>query len=154
MSRGIILILPYISRRAGVLDPNLMNNPYCRYPLHWNLSILLTLRNSPSPPPSVHPFSELVLQRLNEIDILNTPGTHDRHVSHWDYSCNTEWNEECTTCISSSSISPYLHSSLYRFLCSHANPMDFSYRSTEIGYTVPTDLPKYFYFYWFVNPYI
>ena len=145
MSRGIVLILPYISRRAGVLDPNLMNNPYCRYPLHWNLSILLTLRNSPSPPPSVHPFPELVLQRLNEIDILNTPGTHDPHVLHWDYSCNTdEWGMYHVHFF-------HFPQSLYGFLCSHANPIDFSYRSTEIGYTVPTDPPKYFYFYWFVN---
>ena len=51
-----------------------MNNPYCRYPLHWNLAILLILQ-------TVHHLlhqsklsQELVLQRLNEIDILNTPG--------------------------------------------------------------------------------
>ena len=105
MSRGIILILPYISRRAGVLDPNLMNNPYCRYPFHWNLSILLALRNSSSPPPSVHPSPELVLQRLNEIYSIRPE--HKTDMSHWDYSCNTEWNEECTTCISPSSLSPY-----------------------------------------------
>ena len=50
--------LSCIIRWAGVLVLSLMNSPHRRYPLHWNVSFLLILRNSPSPPPSVHPFSQ------------------------------------------------------------------------------------------------
>ena len=77
MSCGIILTLLCISRWAGVEDPNLMNNPYCRYLLYWNLAILLILQTVHHLLHQSTLFPELVLQHLNEIYILNTPGTHD-----------------------------------------------------------------------------
>ena len=99
-------------------------------------SVEESLLSLPSPLESIHP-TDIMKQSITStirptfsqnssssvltkwIYVLNTPGTHDPHVSHWDYSCNTdEWRMYHVH------FSHFLQS-LYGFLCSHANPIDF-----------------------------